>query len=125
MRRHRGTKGTSPETFPADPRVPQVSEWPAEGIVGQIGQGSARGEYVLVDPVWESHAGNGRVIGYFLELPREELVDADGTHLLDDGSYDDIRPAGEGGFIDLLTTTLDVGWSVDAAVVNREWSLRK
>ncbi|MFE7844589.1 hypothetical protein ACFUTX_05255 [Microbacterium sp. NPDC057407] len=115
----------TPEWIPADPRVPPVSDWPAEGIVGRIGKGPAQGEYVLVDPVWEQQAGRGPIVGYTLELPRRQLFDADGNHVLDDGAYDDIRPQGEGGFVDLLTTSLDVEWSVDVAVVNQEWSNRR
>lgn len=125
MRRRRGTRGTVPESFPADPRVPPVSEWPGEGIVGHIGKGSAQGEYVLIDPVWERRVGSRPIVGYVLELPHRQLFDADGNHLLDDGTYDDVRPVGEGGFIDLLTTALDVAWSVDAAVVNRARSRRR
>ncbi|WP_345800405.1 hypothetical protein AAIB33_13120 [Microbacterium sp. AZCO] len=95
-----------------------------EGIVGEIGKGPAQGDYVLVDPVWERRAGSGPIVGYVLELPHRQLFDTDGNHLLDDGAYDDVRPAGEGGFIDLLTTALDVEWTVDAAAVNHAWSRR-
>ncbi|WP_286794206.1 hypothetical protein [Microbacterium sp. UBA3394] len=122
MRRQRGNWGAAPEPIPADPRVPPVSEWLRHGIAGRIGKGSAEGEYVLVDPVREEGTGSGPVIGYFLELPHRQLFDTAGEYLLDDGVYDDIRPAGEGGFIDLLTSALDVEWSVDAVTVNREWS---
>lgn len=79
-----------------------MSDWLVEGIVGRIGKGPAQGEYVLVDPVWEEHAGSGPIVGYTLELPRQQLFDADGNHLLDDGAYDNIRRANGGGFIDLL-----------------------
>lgn len=102
-----------------------MSDWLVEGIVGRIGTGPEKGEYILVDPVWEQQVGNGPIVGYTLLLPREQLSDADGNYLLDDGASDDIRPAGEGGFVDLLTTALDVEWSVDAAAVDREWSRRK
>ena len=115
----------TPERIPADPRVPAVSAWPVEGIAGRIGQGPAKGECVLVYPVWEQQAGRGSIVGYTLELPRRQLFDADGNHLLDDGAYDDIPPQGEGGFVDLLTTSLYVEWSVDVAVVHREWSHRR
>lgn len=79
---------------------------------------------MLIDPVWTEHVGIGPMIGYTLGLPRRQLFDEDGNHLLDDGVYDDIRPLGEGGFIDLLTTALDVEWSIDPADVTRAWSRR-
>ena len=108
MRRQRGNWGAAPEPIPADPRVPPVCEWLTQGIAGRIGKGSAEGEYVLVEPVREEGARSEPIVGYFLELPRRQLFDTAGDHLLDDGAYDDIRPAGDGGFIDLLTTALDV-----------------
>ena len=105
--------------------MPAVSEWPVEGIVGRIDKGPAQGEYILVEPVWEERAGSGLIVGYTLELPRQQLFDADSNHLLDDGAYDSIRRASEGGFIDLVTTALDIEWFADPDVVNREWSRRK
>jgi len=108
------------EQYPVDPRVPPAASWPIEGIVGRIGRGTAQGEWVLAEPYWDSVVGNGPAIGYALDLPHRQLFDLDGNYLLDDGCYDSFRPSGEGGFIDLLTTALDIEWSTDEAVVSRE-----
>lgn len=104
--------------YPVDDRVPPFAGWPHDGIVGRIGRGPDEGEWVLVDPVWDSSTGG--VEAYELELPRD-LYDTDGHHVMDDGCVDVPRPVGVGGLIDYLTTALDVEWSTDAALVAETW----
>jgi hypothetical protein len=121
---HRSKSKRVPESFVVDDGVPPVSDWGPQGIVGRIGKGPLHGEYVRVDPLRERSEGSGPIVGYVLDLPEGHLFDADGVHLMDDGVIDDIRPPGEGGFIDLLTAALDIEWFTDPAVVTREWSRR-
>lgn len=117
MRFRKSSEADGPKQYAVDPMVPPVAAWPLEGIVGRIGRGAERGEWVLAEPYWDAVVGDGPAAGYSLELPRRQLFDLDGNHLLDDGCYDDFRASGEGGFIDLLTTALGVEWSTDEAVV--------
>ncbi|WP_139230968.1 hypothetical protein [Microbacterium sp. cf046] len=93
--------------------------------MGQIGRGPHRGEWVYADPTRNPDDATGRILGYILELPHRQLFTLDGTYLMDDGAYDDIRPPDKGGFIDLITTALDIEWSTDEAVVQRAVSERR
>ncbi|QIG40988.1 hypothetical protein G5T42_17160 [Microbacterium sp. 4R-513] len=97
MRFRKNSEADGPKQYAVDPMVPPVAAWPLEGIVGRIGRGAERGEWVLAEPYWDAVVGNGPAAGYSLELPRRQLFDLDGNHLLDDGCYDDFRASGEGG----------------------------
>ena len=105
------------EYFAVDPRVPLPATWPTVGIVGRIGRGEFAGHWVYVDPYWEGAVGEGLPVGYALELPAGRLRDVDGRPLLDDGTYDSFRSAGQGGFIDMLTTALEVVWFTDPETI--------
>jgi hypothetical protein len=64
----------------------------------------------------------GRLVGYTLELPVEQLYDADDNWVMDDDNFDSRIPGREGGFVDELTLMVDVTWSTDEEADAAVWA---
>jgi hypothetical protein len=121
--RHPGSlsdrRAPAPEVFEIDPRVPAASSWPRRGIIGSIVSGPQRGRMVI------AHAARGwtrRLVGRTLQLPVEQLYDADDDHLVDDDVLDSRIPGRENGIVDDLTRAVDVTWSTDEEAHAAVWA---
>jgi hypothetical protein len=108
-----------PDVFEVDPRVPAALLWPHRGLIGSIGSGPQRGQMVIAHA---TRGWTGRLVGYTLELPVEQLYDADDNWVIDDDNFDYRIPGREGGFVDELTRMVDVTWSIDQEADAAVWA---
>lgn len=108
------------ETHEIDPRVPHLADWDPDGIIGTIGSGPSTGCTVVAHI---DYTPAGAFSAYWLEVVEGSwhLVDAAGTHVLDDGATDPRIPGEEGGLIDALTRELDVKWWTDRTQIDAFW----
>jgi hypothetical protein len=112
MRRRRPAPAPGHEL---EPRVPPLSAWPADGIVGTVGSGPSAGAAIAA--VVERDA-NGSYVDYVLDLPVDHLLDAAGEFVIDDWASDTRVPGQEGGLIDFVTRAVDVCWSTEPGLVD-------
>jgi hypothetical protein len=120
--RHPGSFTTwrlEPDVFKIDPRVPAARLWPRRGIIGLIGSGPHRGQTVIAHA---ARAWTGRLVGYTLQLPVDQMYDADDYQLMDDDVFDHRIPGQEGGLVDELTRLVDVTWSTDEEADAAVWA---
>ncbi|WP_152607129.1 hypothetical protein [Clavibacter michiganensis] len=120
--RHPGSLGTwrlEPDVFEIDPRVPAAALWPRRGIIGFIGSGPHRGQRVIAHA---ARGWTGRLVGCTLQLPVEQLHDADDYHPMDDDVVDHRIPGRDGGLVDELTRLVDVTWSTDEEADAAVWA---
>jgi hypothetical protein len=120
--RHPGTFASwrlEPDVFEIDPRVPAAPLWPRRGLIGTIGSGPHRGQTVIAHA---ARGWTGRLVGYALQLPVEQLYDADDYHLMDGDVFDHRIPGREGGLVDELTRMVDVTWSTNEEADATVWA---
>jgi hypothetical protein len=84
-----------------------------------IGSGPHRGQTVIAHA---ARGWTGRLVGYTLQLPVEQMYDAGDYHLMDDDVVDHRIPGQEGGLVDELTRLVDVTWSTDEEADAAVWA---
>lgn len=97
-----------------DPRVPALSTWPHDGIVGTIGSGPCAGDAIAASTIRDD---DGSFVAYVIDLPVDHLLDAAGGFVIDDWVSDSRVPGREGGLIDVVTRAVDVRWSPEVGLI--------
>jgi hypothetical protein len=103
----------------AEGRVPDLTGWPAEGIVGRIGRTHLCGRWVWAEPFLEVRSSVVVAYVVYVDLgsdrPGPISVWVDGYEVLAEATVGDLDPS----YLDQLTMVLDIEWSSDPVLVER------